>query len=231
MSFENSFSDPDRLQRLVDGELTVEEVREGLQSLENGSPQWRSIACAFVEDQMFRKELGDYVAQSDPIASNQPQRAAMSPRVSRSILSSLAIAAGVLLMGSLGYLVGSKGAVNQMAHNEERIAEKPTEEVAHPVDLRPEYRMQLLTVDGESLGSEVDLYEYEDLNRLVGNELSEPLTVEKMLPPSGLSADFRQRLSRSGYDVNESTNYMSGRLDDGRAFLVPVRSIRFDRGH
>ena len=170
MSFENSFSDPDRLQRLVDGELTVEEVREGLQSLENGSPQWRSIACAFVEDQMFRKELGDYVAQSDPIASNQPQRAATSPRVSRSILSSLAIAAGVLLMGSLGYLIGSKGAVNQMAHNEERIAEKPTEEVALPADLRPEYRMQLLTVDGESLGSEVDLYEYEDLNRLVGNK-------------------------------------------------------------
>lgn len=233
---------PEKLQQLVDGELSAIEVRECLQHVDEDSTQWRSIACAFVEDQMFRKQFGEYVDQPDSITSTQSvPMAETRSRSSRSVLSSLVLAASVLLVGMVGYLIGSKGGLNlsagpatnsnQIAQRPDPVIEKPVQEKPAQEILQPEYRVELLSAAGESLGSEVDLYEYGDLNRLVGNDVSEPLTVERMLPPSGVSADLRQRMARSGYEVNETTNYMSGHLDDGRAFVVPVRSIRFDRGH
>jgi len=139
----------------------------------------------------------------------------------------------------MGFMIGSDGpmaTVDDPTPTNNLIADNDSagssERLLTPVDLQPEYRMELLTPDGESIDGEVDLYRYNDLNQLVRRDGDDrKVTLSDFMPPSGFSAEARQRLSQSGYEINESTNYMSGRLQDGRQFVVPVRSIRFDQGH
>ncbi len=231
--------DPEQLQRLIDGELSIDEVREMLAGVDEQSDHWRTIACAFVEDQLFAKQFESMTAIDGP-KPTKPVKPSSSETGNNSrssaLLGQLAIAASLAVAGLVGYLVGSDGptsgtervGTNTIAASDRSV----TDPAVTPVDLQPEYRMELLTPDGEAIDGEVDLYRYNDLNRLVGNTNSKRrMTLDDVLPDSGFSPEVRQRLTRSGYEINESTNYMSGRLQDGRQFVVPVRSIRFDQGH
>lgn len=236
-----SSTDPEKLQRLIDGELSVEEVRKLLQGVDDNSGQWRNIACAFVEDQLFRQQFETLTDDAIPKAVKPLKSATSKDEVhgnsSATLVRQLAIAASLAVAGLVGYLVGTdnstflpdESGTSNMIANDHQSAADPS---LTPVNLEPEYRMELLTPDGEAIDGEVDLYRYDDLHRLVGNTGSKRrVTLKDVLPESGFSPEVRQRLSRSGYDINESTNYMSGRLQDGRQFVVPVRSIRFDQGH
>ena len=152
-----------------------------------------------------------------------------------SLVKQLAIAASLAVAGLVGFMVGSDGPTfdgptstnNMIADNDSAGTPGVTS-----VDLEPEYRMELLTPDGEAVDGEVDLYRYNDLHQLVHRDnVDGKVSLSDLLPPSEFSEEARQRLSQSGYEINESTNYMSGRLQDGRQFVVPVRSIRFDQAH
>ena len=233
-----SSPDPVELQRLIDGELSTVEVKTLLDAADRNPSQWRTIACEFIEDQLFQRQFESLAETVDPKPAKQIVNLKSNASSIRSMpfVRQLAVAASVALAGLIGYLVGNDGpmpigpekgiASNMLAEND-RISEP----LVTPVDLKPEYRMELLTPDGEAL-NEVDLFRYKDLNQLYANRNSqERLSLEDVLPASGFSPEMRQQLSRSGYEINESTNYMSGKLEDGRKFVVPVRSIRFDRGH
>lgn len=237
-----SIIDPDELQRLIDGELPANEVRSLLEKAEQDPSQWRTIGCAFVEDQLFQKQFESLTKDIDP-KMLEPVKTTPTKSVPKEITRSgsfglvqkLAIAASFAVAGLVGYLMGSDGRLqtsDQTANSTMIASDDSANRTLTPVDLQPEYRMELLTSDGEAIDGEVDLYRYNDLHRLVGNNSSDrSVTLKDVLPPSGFTPEARKRLSRSGYDVNESTDYMSGRLQDGRQFVVPVRSIRFDQGH
>ena len=235
--------DPDSLQRLIDGELSSDEIRALFEVADQHPSWWRTIACAFTEDKLFAKQFESLTEPVDlkQTQSTKPAKATTresKPAANRiSLVKQLAIAASLAVAGLLGYMFGSDGPItnpggsaaapNMIADNNSAGTPAVT-----PVDLQPEYRMELLTPDGEAIDGEVDLYRYNDLHQLVrrGNANSK-VSLNDFLPPSGLSTEARQRMNQSGYEINETTNYMSGRLQDGRQFVVPVRSIRFDQGH
>jgi hypothetical protein len=233
--------DPDQLQRLIDGELSANEVRDLLERADQDPSQWRTIGCAFAEDQLFQKQFETLtgVLTETPAKDFAPNPASASVAVSQNgstgLIQKLAIAASFAVAGLIGYLMGSDSRMpaTDLPANSNMIAhDDSANQTLTPVDLQPEYRMELLTPDGEAIDGEVDLYRYNDLHRLVGNgDSRRRVTLNDVLPPSGFTAEARKRLSRSGYEINESTDYMSGRLQDGRQFVVPVRSIRFDQGH
>jgi hypothetical protein len=69
------------IDRLVDGELSADQRRELLASLESQPGGWRRCALAFVEAQVMRQELRRFVCSSD---SHKDQSAAHTVQVSAS---------------------------------------------------------------------------------------------------------------------------------------------------
>ena len=230
--------DADQLQRLIDGELPEAQICAMFEIAAQNPSHWRTIACAFTEDKLFSREFESMTDDLDSKPAKHTHAASRGQSASGALLlmRQLAIAASVAVAGLIGYLVGTDGSVgetnaptnitNLVASNEATETDQ-----VNPATLEPEYRMELLTPDGETL-NEVDLYRYDDLHQLVshGND-NRRVTLRDILPDSGVSPEVRRRFSQSGFDINESTNFMSGRLQDGRQFVVPVRSIRFDQGH
>jgi hypothetical protein len=245
-----------QLQRLVDGELDTESIRSIIAMAEGHPNRWRSIACAFVEDQMFSRQFEqlandrfeEAVALPSVKSASLPDGSGNSVDIeSRNfrqplVVRQLAFVASVAVAGLIGYLLaGQSNApstdINSPGSGVEIANSNPSEPVQRqltPANLEPEYRMELLTPDGESINGEVDLYRYDDLRNFVDADGPIPAgrqVLNNVMPESGISDEDRIRLGRSGYEINESTKYVSGRLQDGRQFVVPVRSIRFDRGY
>lgn len=51
--------------------------------------------------------------------------------------------------------------------------------------------------------------------------------LNKQRNQSAISPEMLKQLTGSGYQMEQDINYISGRLVDGRSFVVPVRTIRF----
>lgn len=114
----------EKLQRLVDGELSIEQIRQLMITAENNPSQWREIACAVVEDQLFQRQFAadDRLAQEEESVQEFFSEQVESPQLSVSketskesehkkssgpLLHSLALAAGLLIALLTGYLAGS----------------------------------------------------------------------------------------------------------------------------
>jgi len=95
-----------QLDRLVDGELTAENYREFLASLEDRVDGWRDCALAFLESQAFEKSFAD-VSASPPaksVASLQKPDPHNSSSTAHSWIGVLAVVASLFLGLGLGAL-------------------------------------------------------------------------------------------------------------------------------
>ncbi len=231
--------DSKTLQLLVDGELDQSAVRRIVNLAEDQPEQWRTIAMTFIEDQQFRQSFASFDRDRQRATQALPQPVttgtAVTPRTSSrlpfTILQLLATAAAIAVAVTLGFMLGDKNQplVSQPVQKDSpsMIASTPKAPVTQ-AEFGPEYRMELVNVDGEPVGSEVELYRLEDLQRITGQQIGESFSLSQVLPNSGFTQRARDRLSRSGYLIDEDTRYVSGQLDDGRSFVVPVRSYRLN---
>jgi hypothetical protein len=212
-----------RLQRLVDNALGDDERREFLVELDNTPELWREVALAFVEDQILCSELCA-TRRSQDIAGTMRKGRRISPAASA--LIALAIAASLLATFGIGFRWGQWQVEPPMAPVVPRLAavsepngESEDVEATRDEPRAPEsaFRLVLARQDGETV--ELPVYERSQLADL----------------PWG-PADMRrlQRLNETlvqrGYRADMRTEYLSGRLDDGRQIVVPRRtvSLRYD---
>lgn len=88
-----------------------------------------------------------------------------------------------------------------------------------------------VSIDGDAI-KDVPLYDVRrfrqnPLSGFSGNDLAKKQAAfEKMLPVS-LTAEKRSHFERSGGMLDERLEFISGRLDDGRSYVIPHRTIRF----
>ena len=205
------------LQRLVDSELTGDEIQTLLHSAEVNPQQWKEIAVAFVENQRWQSEF-QRLSGDPPKTVAQPAPAKESAGPSASWWFSMA--AGILLALGMGFYFGkSEFAPVGMADATTENSSLETPAVTQTV-YRPNYHMRLQDNDGNNMvSSEIPIFD-----RRTAREAGVDMR------PQPISAQLRDQLLQQGYHTSQDVEYVSGRLGDGRKFVVPIRTINFASG-
>ncbi len=233
--------DPIYLQRLIDGELDRDETRKMLEMAEAQPALWREMAGAFVESQLwetgFRKlELG-IAPETRKTSSLAPKR--FLPPVNR--IRWLVMAAGLMVALTAGMLIGrfydsanfiagpqvtdsaNDGLVadNKSAADEAPALAKNADPARTLVNYRPDYQLELEDANGNPVfDTEVPLYELATAKQAGYQIDRQPSLPSKLV----------ENVGKRGYWLDQNVNYVSGRLNDGRMFVVPVRTINLVRG-
>lgn len=227
-----------QIQRLVDGELSGEQYRRLLASLDDEPAGWRRCALAFLEAQALGQDL-PLVRRSletapNNVATSPTQK---TPAENRADISWLAIAASFLVAFSLGIIAPrffsrhtqedfTTGNLPTSAGNQ------PPENVTtlRPASFDPQRmrnigNLQLVVDSGQpDEFREVPVYEvpaYEP-----GQNLDAALTssFQGSAPPIG--PELIDLLRGHGYDVRHEQQYVPATLDDGRQMIVPLEGYQ-----
>ena len=217
-----------RFDRLVDGELSADEYRAVVASLDDEPGGWRKCALAFLEAQALCGDLGQIRRSLDisEQASDEGGAAPASSRQSRwfELHTLFAIALSFLLAFTLGALAPrffrSGPQEPKLAGNN---SSAPQIAKVHLPQSGGDLRQQAfrpvgnvrLVMDGPANGSaetgDVPVYD-------VGNDLESFLNQERPALPPELIELLRQR----GHEVERQEQYVPAQLDDGRQVIVPV---------
>jgi hypothetical protein len=204
--------------RLVDGELSADERRRLLASLDDRPGGWRQCATAFLEAQTWKQQFGQIVRKSQ--ATGKLARASADGSTGpRHSIGLWTLAASLFIAFTLGlalrdnvFPLRSPGP-NQAA----QIA---------AADARPGNP----TRPNGQAGDVVTFWVRDDTGR--AQPLRVPLVDARTLDSqlgmefqSGLPADVRDRLRRDGYDVQSKRRYAPLWMD-GRPMVVPVEDTR-----
>ena len=222
--------EPIQLQRLVDGELSFEETQRILQFAESNPDFWRLIASSFVENQVWQSKFCDQheLAHDSDQRSKHSQAAGGHSR--HPSMGWLALAASLLLAVSIIFLLTGPGPADHgavpalLAGNQSepiRNAVVDSDPQLDDLNQRPAvyHRVQVEDPTGHQyVNSDVPLYSVD------------PSELQKFVSKDYLPEDVRQRAADSGYGLQQNIRFLSGRLNDGRRFVIPVRKYSFFQG-
>lgn len=229
--------DPIYLQRLVDGELDRPDVRKLLEMAENNPHLWREMAGAFVENLVWHQDFEQLGHDHSTDCFRPEVKVAQGTRPSLTLPYWFSLAAGILLALTAGLLIGRNSGVLTgegfspvVASN---IPDSPAGQIATRqlpgeatskqtlVDFRPDYHLELQDANGNPyLDSEVPLYS-------AANAQKAAIRLDQL---SQIPSEFVDRVNRNGYGIRQDLNYISGRFNDGRRFVIPIRTINLSPG-
>jgi hypothetical protein len=211
--------------RLVDGELSADERRRLLTSLDDRPEGWRQCALAFLEAQAWRTELSQAAQEtaSTPAALTlRGEVAATTHRTGRYAARWLVIAAALVVAFGLGVFWPAD-------HDESTIAEfgpaSPDQPAggAAPLETTPSpnraSRDALVFFVNDDAGG----------TQRVHVPLVDAGTVDRQLGVrfrSGVPAAIRDHLRQNGYDVHSQRRYAPLRMENGGSLVVPVEDTR-----
>ena len=202
------------LQRLVDGELSQAEQQNLLRRLDESPGDWRTVALAFVEQQVFADASRELLAESAMPARVAMRAELKSPRTLwPTVVAAVALGIGLgLLSGGLmtSLRPGSSDAVVD-ADNPIDQSDQATDAVLEPV---PVMSLEFANAGREDDAWSIPVYDPKDVNDDYWN-------VENIVPP-----EVRSAFSKEGYRVDHHREFYSIPLDDGRRVAVPVDTVQ-----
>jgi hypothetical protein len=224
---ESAHSDDDRMfDRLVDGELSSDERRDLLQSLDAAPGGWRRCALAFLEAQSWGEGMRRIVREPAPTVNTDVQPASVpgsafqpASGLSRRSFAWFAIAVGLLAAATLALTRHDRGpGINETAQSDAKV---PAQEAAPSIE-SPEGANDpdMLTFwvrdeNGQQRPLRVPLVDADPMDRELG------LTFQ-----SGVTEGLRSRLRGHGYDVESRRRYAPFTLENGRRMIVPVEDTK-----
>ncbi len=210
------------LDRLVDGELGIEDRRALLASLDDDPGAWRQCALAFVEAQTFGWQLSQ--AANEPIVAHEASlsRAATPTRRLGWFAWPLTLAASVLA----AFLVGQ-----QLADRSGLTPEIAGGAVKSETSL-PENSEALAKVDAPDL-ADAEITPTRFTWRPFGGDdsielplvESDDAAVDAAGRSSAVSGALAQQFQRDGFEVDRQQQLWPVDLPDGRRVLVPVEEM------
>ena len=205
--------------RLADGELSEQERRTLLASLDSRSEGWRRCALALLEAQEFRLQFREQVtALPSPLLN----RAAVhrEERARLRVPTALAVAASALIAFSIGLLVDMKlpGAGGRAKTTSHQASTNAAPAIAQQANSQRENGWS-----GESM-----------VTLAVAGGSGKPQEIELPLTDaSGTEALFNQpepefirNLKRSGHEVTGYREFWPIRMQDGRTLVVPIDDVQ-----
>jgi len=256
---ENYQLDELTLQRLVDDELSHEQVRQLLAEVEFGDDpsNWKKIALAFTENQMFERAFcleESALSGGDLSTVSQTNRVVERPKGSRSkevtrpnYWWASALAVSLLLAMVAAYQVSTSSPQvgnDQLVHSSSTddpsvslVAPKAIESFDRTTlaSYEPDHQLETKDINSASIGKHnrsIPLYDVGRLNSkqledLQGEDRAAREAMFSRVLPRTLSPELVQQLQQSGGLVDQNLEFISGRLDDGRSYVIPYRTIRF----
>lgn len=222
--------DDDQLQieRLIDGELSIEQEQTLLEFLEEHPSGWKQLAVAFLEDRTLRSSLASDVSQNASAPAG-PEFADESSQcvISRQSGKSKALQISVACVGLLAaFLSGRYSATDGRDAKTDRIVADSNPEARENIPVASnelptpvEFISLDVGVEGEDIQTvDVPLVPWE---QVTGFTESENLNRSLSLIP----AEIRELLARRGQTVRESIDYYQFELADGRVGVIPVSSF------
>jgi hypothetical protein len=218
---EETIHDDILFDRLVDGELSDDERRRLLASLDGRVDGWRRCALAFLEAQSWSSDLGLLLRPRVPASSDAIESVTLAPGHSkprRQRLAWLAVAASVLVAATLVMMQGDGG--NRMATmprdaNEQIAVATPPNPAPDTAAVNDALTLWVRDDNGQSRPVRVPLVDAGALDRELG------VTFQ-----SAISPEIRERLQERGYDLQSRRRYAPLWLENGRPMIVPVEDTK-----
>lgn len=216
-----------QLDRLVDGELSAEQREQFLITLEQ-QDGWRDCALAFLENQSWRREMKSLVGLS-PTDAAVPHKTLPPRNAEKSgsrALGSMALAAGLLIAFSLGWLTRPGDAPveidQQLAGGKVELEAPPELPQAIPgLDDHDVVTLLVRDDQGQENRLRVPLVEWngndQQNNTTVG---ALPDGLMRKLQRRGMDLRGRRRYAPFYIEQNEQVVPMAVPVDD--AYIVPV---------
>lgn len=230
------------LDRLVDGELSGEEYRRLLRSLDQHPDGWRRCALAFLEAQAWQRDLSAVRRQAIARDDAPPSPPARTPRRSRGWGEILAVAASFFVAFALGVAYQARRpeppaapqsaplaqqdqaspSAPGLSDQEQEFALAPAESDAAPPaqaspGIEPRGYVTLATdrADGSGSGQlQIPLYEWSP-------EHTWWLERDPVLIPP----DIERALKRMGRQIRWERRLVPVETEDGYRALVPIRRL------
>lgn len=210
------------LDRLVDGELSADERRSLLASLDDEPGAWRRCALAFVEAQSWRWQLSRLAAEPLVCKTSADVLAATQIRRRRFWELSLAVAAGLLVAFGLGTRFTS----TQPVPTEEAVPAPTRIELATENEPEPAPQVAEESPKWETLTlAATDGVDPADQFQLRVLDSNEPEAGWSLDEQSELPASLQSLLEASGLQVERQRRLLPIDLSDGRRMVVPVEEI------
>ena len=270
--------DENLLQKLVDGELSNEQIRSILrdadqadQNCETSPSQretftWKQVAVSFAENQMIQRAFSDF--DSSMLMTDEAESLADSPREINSLgrpartatgslrtnssfrtMWTFAAAASLLIGVSLFYqhfsnsnkadmssVVASTNSMEPEDHSAEPLLNFDRTTL---LTLTPDHQLessQLPASFGQKVRQQVPMFDAKrfDKRQLAGLRVNDQAArrawVDEVMPASGVTDELMADYEKAGLMVDQDIEFLSGRLDDGRAYMIPYRTVRFSAG-
>jgi len=263
------------LQKLVDGELTNDEIRELLRAAdqavgeEENQHTWKQLAVAFVEDQLIQRSFADFdstlessllstedagAAADDNIKNTLPSVASSVENAGNNTVWAMVLAAAVLITTAVLYEnhlenrqsvttptvassttnpAGSDGITGDNLQPLPQFDQRTLATLAPDRHLNPD---QLPTAFSHKARPQVPLYDAKRFDRRQLNELrnndvaARRAWVNQVMPNSGVTDQMIADYEKAGLMVNQDIEFLSGRLDDGRSYMIPYRTVKLSPG-
>jgi hypothetical protein len=223
-----------QIDRLVDGEMSSNERRSVLMSLDHDGGGWRRLALAFLESQALRDEFRRSRQRTEAATSAAANTVAvtLSPRsrlLNRRLAWAAMMSAGCLLAFTIGWVSRPPVTIVQSVSPS---AERPSPE-AYPPWNPPASRDGMLVnasgTDGVHQTLRLELGDGRggppQAVEVPVIENSEVDLDDLLNGPSVIPEDVQRRLLSSGRRVYEQRQLYEVTLEDGRRGFVPVSDV------
>jgi hypothetical protein len=215
-----------QLQALVDGECTASERRALLAKIDTEPKYWRMLALSLLEEQVFQKQVKRMaeeptprVAVAVPMHAAAVEKVALTGRQEKSFNWFPVLAACLIV--SIGFAAGrfwnSSSTDRSFATSGELASYAPTGNVSSS-----SIPSSLVTHKGE------DGLPYADLRVSTPNgdiPIYDPNEVDPALLLYKQRNELSDKLRRSGYEMDMQQDFATGKLQDGRTFVVPIQKV------